>query len=451
MNGVDNIAGYTLSTGTGGVVISDTVAQYDPINSNVPDGATRDYKIQFVDPTVSGEYETGTGIWTEGTLTLSRDTIDTSSNGGLLVNFSEGQKVVFITNNNASLTSMGTKVETATAKILTVSERAAIAASAASIAALGNSSTRDVGTTAGTVAAGDDSRLRVLGTTAGTSAEGNDSRFGSVDFGSLPAASGWTGAELLAAEQSGGGVKVAGEIITGTPTTQMRTHAFNRLRGYTRFSKTLPAFVSTNGAICELEPWVAYQGGTGAQVQQLVALGVAGFSVATGTTTTGYSAIESLQRDNLFATTRSMQQRATLNVLNLPSTEAYTAQLGFIVGAPALATLGMYFQLSAANANWEAIVKNGAGTTTIDTGVLAATGLSPIPVYRIFYDSTSLSTKFYIDGTLVATVPNATRTPDATIYPMVLSIRKSAGTTLAAIVVAGHAYDVETDPIVNYA
>lgn len=42
--------------------------------------------------------------------------------------------------------------------------------------ALGNSSSRNVGTTAGTVAAGDDARFKTVGTTAGTVAAGDDSR-----------------------------------------------------------------------------------------------------------------------------------------------------------------------------------------------------------------------------------------------------------------------------------
>ena len=44
MNGIDNIAGYTLTVGTADFVITDSIAQYDPIVDKETTGAALSYK-----------------------------------------------------------------------------------------------------------------------------------------------------------------------------------------------------------------------------------------------------------------------------------------------------------------------------------------------------------------------------------------------------------------------
>lgn len=192
MNGNDNIAGYTLTTGLADFVITDSVAQYDPIIGNLVDGDERNYKAQFIDPSFSEQYETGRGTWNAGAGTISRTTIKTSSNNGAKENFGAGPKVVFIVSDYESLTDMNNMVDSAEGAgslKMTTAERA-------TIAGLGDSSSLDVGAVAGTVAAGD------------------DGRFGSVDYGDLPAAAALDRSEIVAIDQGGDGVQTTiGDIL----------------------------------------------------------------------------------------------------------------------------------------------------------------------------------------------------------------------------------------------
>jgi len=211
----------------------------------------------------------------------------------------------------------------------------------------------------------------------------------------------------------------------------------------------LPAFASTNGAICELEPFVAYQSGAGAAANQAVWLfGTHSLICTTGTTGTGYIRLAHLQYGNPFTTTKSKD--LTYSALipagsTLPVTQASTTQMGWMswtYGVPALATEGMFFQASAALGNWEAVVKNAGGETKVDTGVAIATS-STVILWRIFYDSDALATKFYIDGTLVATITNATRVVGSVVLQMVAQIFKSAGINAMQLSLTNMSYDME--------
>lgn len=434
MNGKDNIAGYSLTVGTADMVITGSVDQYDPIIGNLTDGDDVNYKIQFFDNGFGSDYETGTGVWNEGLATISRAVVKTSSNDGDLVDFPAGQKVVFLVDDYDSIQSMGTKYETSTAKIMTDVERT-------TIANLGNSSSLDVGTVAGTVAAGD------------------DGRFGSVDYGDLDPAAALDGTEIVAVDQGGDGVQTTVQDIAGDPLIAMRGHALDSARGYSSFSNTrYNMSITTDNTLCDNETWyVMTDAAAGAGVSQFAWVGAQAFIISTGTTTTGRAAIVSTQYLNLFDPTLSMDVRFKGGTSALPSVEAYTIQIGFLEGLPALATGGMYFQLSAASANWRAIVRDDGVETSsnLDTGVVGAVDNAPAnqKVFRVFYDSDPavLATKFYINGSLVATIANSTRVLDTgTNLQMAISIIKSAGTTAAGFAVSQNTYDIETAPLELY-
>jgi hypothetical protein len=355
--------------------------------------------------------------------------VKTSSNGGAKEDFVAGPKVLFIVDDSSTIADMTTKVEGANAKIMTAAERS-------TIAGLGNSSSLDVGTTAATVAAGD------------------DSRFGSVEYDELAAADLLDGTEIAALDQGGTGVQSTVQEIAGDPLIAKKGHAKNLIRGYCDFSNTRSAMnITTDATLCDLEPWQTLtNAATGTICLQFTAVGVQCFLISTGITTTGRMAIVHTQWRNEFNASRSMQTVFDAALTALPSVEAYTIQMGFMTGLPALATHGMYFQASAASANWRAVVRNAGVETSsnIDTGVALQVGV--IPIFRIHYDPVALATKFYIDGALVATVLNSTRVITlATSLQMAYSIIKSAGTTSVGITnITNHKYEIETAPLTGF-
>lgn len=89
----DRVKDQTQTTGTGTVTI-DGIAPtgYRTIASAHTTGSD----IRYTIINLSGlEWEVGQGVWTSGTNTLTRVTVFASSNGGSLVSFSSGVKVVF--------------------------------------------------------------------------------------------------------------------------------------------------------------------------------------------------------------------------------------------------------------------------------------------------------------------------------------------------------------------
>lgn len=437
MNGIDNIAGYTLTTGTADFVITDSIAQYDPIIDNLADGDECNYKAQFIDPSFNDQYETGRGTWNATARTISRDTIKTSSNNGLKEDFGAGPKVVFIVNDDESIQSMGTKVETATAKVMTATERTNIAANMALLATRGDTFTLDVGAVAGTVAAGD------------------DGRFGAVDYGDLPAAAALDGTEVAAIDQGGDGVQTTVQDISGNPVIAVRTFAMDRVQGYSNFNRVRYGYNNTtDSSPFDLEPYLVNLGGAAA-----VAGNSAGLfykrpaaSLGTGTDTTGYSSISHMEYPLAFDPAKEYDQTWDISHVALPTVgQASQTQVGFIVGAPALASQGMYFYLDAGSNNWFYAVKDAGGTTSADTTVAGTTGATT-QALRVHYDpSGTPSTKFYVDGTLCATVLNSDRVVATNQeLGMVVSIRKSAGTSANIAIAWNHKFSIQRSILANF-
>lgn len=90
---LDRVRQKTTTTGTGTVALAGSVVGYQTFAA-VGDGNTCYYCITHEGGLT--EWEVGIGTYTAAGTTLSRDTVLASSNSGSLVDFSAGQKDVFI-------------------------------------------------------------------------------------------------------------------------------------------------------------------------------------------------------------------------------------------------------------------------------------------------------------------------------------------------------------------
>jgi hypothetical protein len=88
----DRVKETSATTGTGTVTLAGAVADYQAF-SVIGDGNTTYYSITLP---AGDEWEVGIGTYTASGTTLSRDTVLASSNSGSLVNFSAGDKDVFV-------------------------------------------------------------------------------------------------------------------------------------------------------------------------------------------------------------------------------------------------------------------------------------------------------------------------------------------------------------------
>ena len=88
----DRVKETTTTTGTGTITLAGAATDYQSFAA-IGDGNTTYYTIQLG---TSDEWEVGLGTYTASGTTLSRDTVLSSSNAGSLVNFSAGEKDVFV-------------------------------------------------------------------------------------------------------------------------------------------------------------------------------------------------------------------------------------------------------------------------------------------------------------------------------------------------------------------
>ena len=89
----DRVKETTTTTGTGTVTLAGASTGYQSFAA-VGDGNSTYYCIAGQG---TSEWEVGIGTYTASGTTLSRDTILSSSNSGSAVNFSSGDKDVFVT------------------------------------------------------------------------------------------------------------------------------------------------------------------------------------------------------------------------------------------------------------------------------------------------------------------------------------------------------------------
>jgi hypothetical protein len=89
----DRVKETSATTGTGTITLAGASTGFQSFTA-IGDGNTTYYTIAS---TVGTEWEVGIGTYTASGTTLSRDTVLSSSNAGSLVNFSAGNKDVFVT------------------------------------------------------------------------------------------------------------------------------------------------------------------------------------------------------------------------------------------------------------------------------------------------------------------------------------------------------------------
>lgn len=104
----DRILETSTTTGTGALALGGAVAGYRAFSAVCSVSDTCYYAIEAVDSNgnPSGEWETGLGTYS-GANTLTRTTVDRSSNSNAAVDFSAGSKRVFLDANRAYLATLG--------------------------------------------------------------------------------------------------------------------------------------------------------------------------------------------------------------------------------------------------------------------------------------------------------------------------------------------------------
>lgn len=88
----DRVKETSVTTGTGTLTLAGAVTDFQAFSA-IGDGNTTYYTITLPE---GDEWEVGIGTYTASGTTLSRDTVLASSNSGSLVNFSAGDKDVFV-------------------------------------------------------------------------------------------------------------------------------------------------------------------------------------------------------------------------------------------------------------------------------------------------------------------------------------------------------------------
>lgn len=106
----DRVKETTVTTGTGAVTLAGAATGYRTFLAAVGDGNTCYYTIQAVDgggnPT--GDWETGIGTYAAAGNTLTRTTVQSSSNSNNAVNFGAGTKQVWLDVTAAQLATLAT-------------------------------------------------------------------------------------------------------------------------------------------------------------------------------------------------------------------------------------------------------------------------------------------------------------------------------------------------------
>jgi hypothetical protein len=91
----DRVKETTTTTGTGAVSLGGASAAFDSFQSVMSNGDTTFYAIVHTASNID-EWEVGLGTWNTGN-TLTRTTVYAGSNGTSAVNFSSGDKDIFMT------------------------------------------------------------------------------------------------------------------------------------------------------------------------------------------------------------------------------------------------------------------------------------------------------------------------------------------------------------------
>lgn len=91
----DRVQETTAVTGTGPATLLGAVANYIAFGTAFPNASTPNIPYAIID-NVNNAYEVGWTTYTLSSDSISRDYVTSSSNGGALVNFAAGTKIVFV-------------------------------------------------------------------------------------------------------------------------------------------------------------------------------------------------------------------------------------------------------------------------------------------------------------------------------------------------------------------
>lgn len=108
----DRVVETTTTTGTGAVTLAGAIIGYRTFTAACTDGDVVRYLIEAVDANGSptGDWETGTGVFSAATPSVSRDHVIASSNAGALVSLAAGTKRVHLSANAGQLAFRGCQV-----------------------------------------------------------------------------------------------------------------------------------------------------------------------------------------------------------------------------------------------------------------------------------------------------------------------------------------------------
>jgi len=292
----------------------------------------------------------------------------------------------------------------------------------------------------------------------------DDPRLDTVPTPDMDAATTVDGTELIPADQAGDGVSLTVQQIAGNPIRAQLGHGKTINKSFSNFTKLNKGFSVGDGSVgvaAGLEPFLCYASGAGSGCLNLqVFFNVTAMSLNTGTTTTGRVCLEHLEYPITYDPVtydRDYRQNILTGVMPVAGNEA-TWQFGFNNVAPEIATLGtglgVFFELKATDTNWQAaFISASAGAANyrrVDTGVAAVTGTSY--VFRVHLrshptDSAERKADFYINGDLVASIPNVetgvAAIPTSTKLSMVAVAQKTAGTTGSSCIVTEHYSEIE--------
>lgn len=251
------------------------------------------------------------------------------------------------------------------------------------------------------------------------------------------------GTETWIVSQGGTGYDLTAQQVAGNPYTAKKSLALDRIGGFTVFDNIHPINTVTNDTLIGNEPFVGYINGADAVINNGAGTYfVPCLQLDTGTTNAGYATALHTNFPHLFVPGVSdLDARFLVLLPTLPValSQDYTIQVGFITGVPALATRGMYFELTGASPNWQKVVKNAGGTTTVDTGIAATTSAVTL---RIKYDPVATETKFWIDGVSSPAIDDSTRVVDfLSLLGMAVQIRKTFGAIGRSVIYLAHRYD----------
>ncbi len=251
---------------------------------------------------------------------------------------------------------------------------------------------------------------------------------------SLPAAAlPLQGDEVLPGLQDGVGVKFTTADLAGGPVETINGVSRDRVRWFEEFDSFVVT-VTTDVTVLVGTKCLTLLSGTGAQVAQDAGLSILGSAgLSTGTTAAGRCALNSAAAVlHLFdpASTFALGARVKVPVVS-DGSQTYQIRSGIMSTLAGTPTDGFYFRSPAGAGNWDAVVRAASVDTVVSTGT-AYDANGAYHTLVVTYDPT-FKARFWIDGTLVATITTGLPANGANLTNRGVGIFKSVGTTARVV------------------